>query len=120
MISLTYCKDTSISKHQYHCNSFASFTHYIEIKCYLVMFGHKNKHTHIRTMAEFKIVHTHLCFQPQPRSISPTQKQTILSMLDAGQSAHSIASTTDLNVSTISRLDIATVLHLIISLEDDS
>ena len=38
------------------------------------------------------------------RSISPTQKQTILSMLDAGQSAHSIASTTGLNVSTISRL----------------
>jgi len=38
------------------------------------------------------------------RSISPTQKQTILSMLDAGQSAHSIASTTGLNVSTISRI----------------
>ena len=38
------------------------------------------------------------------KSISPTQKQTILSMLDAGQSAHSIACTTGLNVSTISRL----------------
>ena len=38
------------------------------------------------------------------RSISPTQKQTILSMLDASQSAYSIASTTGLNVSTISRL----------------
>ena len=38
------------------------------------------------------------------RSISPTQKQTILSTLDAGQSAHSIVSTTGLNVSTISRL----------------
>ena len=38
------------------------------------------------------------------RSISPTQKQTILSMLDVGQSAHSIASTTGLNVSTISRI----------------
>ena len=25
MISLTYCKDTSISKHQYYCNSFAPF-----------------------------------------------------------------------------------------------
>ena len=38
------------------------------------------------------------------KSISPTQKQTILSMLDAGQSVHSIASTTSLNVSTISRI----------------
>ena len=38
------------------------------------------------------------------RSISPAQKQTILSMLNAGQSAHSIASTTGLNVSTISRI----------------
>ena len=25
MILLTYCKDTSISKHQYHCNGFAPF-----------------------------------------------------------------------------------------------
>ena len=38
------------------------------------------------------------------RSISPTQKQTILSIFDASQSTHSIASTTGLNVSTISRL----------------
>ena len=38
------------------------------------------------------------------RSLSSTQKNTILSMLDAGQSARSIASTTGVNVSTISRL----------------
>jgi len=38
------------------------------------------------------------------RTISFTQKTTILSMLDAGQSAHHIASTTGLHVSTISRL----------------
>ena len=38
------------------------------------------------------------------RSHSSSQKNTILSMLDAGQSARSIASTTGVNVSTISRL----------------
>ena len=38
------------------------------------------------------------------RSLSSTQMNTILSMLDAGQSAHSFASTTGFNVSTISRL----------------
>ena len=38
------------------------------------------------------------------RSISSTQRNTNLSMLDAGQSAHSIASATGLHVSTISRL----------------
>ena len=38
------------------------------------------------------------------RSISSTQRNTILSMLDAGQSAHSITSATGLHVSTISRL----------------
>ncbi|KAL4066536.1 hypothetical protein J3A83DRAFT_4257380, partial [Scleroderma citrinum] len=38
------------------------------------------------------------------QSLSPTQKASILSMLDAGQSAHSIASSTGIHVSTISRL----------------
>ena len=38
------------------------------------------------------------------RSLSPTQKANILSMLDAGQSAHSISTSTGLHVSTISRL----------------
>ena len=38
------------------------------------------------------------------KSISSTQRNTILSMLDAGQSAHSIASATGLHVFTISRL----------------
>ncbi|KAI0260795.1 hypothetical protein BGY98DRAFT_892441, partial [Russula aff. rugulosa BPL654] len=38
------------------------------------------------------------------RSLSVAQKNCILTMLDAGHSAHSIASTTGLNVSTISRL----------------
>jgi len=38
------------------------------------------------------------------KSISPTQKQNILSMLDAGQSANSIASATGLYLSTISRI----------------
>ena len=38
------------------------------------------------------------------RSLSATQKNNILSKLDAGHSAHSIASTTGIHVSTISRL----------------
>jgi len=38
------------------------------------------------------------------RSISPTQKQNILSMLDSGQSANFIASATGLHLSTISRI----------------
>jgi len=38
------------------------------------------------------------------RSLSPAQKNTILTMLDAGRSAHSIASTTGVHASTISRL----------------
>ena len=38
------------------------------------------------------------------RTLSPTQKNHILSRLDAGHSAHSIASTTDIHASTISRL----------------
>ena len=38
------------------------------------------------------------------KSISSTQKNTILSMLDSGHSAYSIAATTGLHVSTISRL----------------
>jgi transposase len=37
-------------------------------------------------------------------SLSQTQKNTILSMLDAGHSAHSIASITGVHASTISRL----------------
>src|SRR3981189_647681 len=38
------------------------------------------------------------------RSLSPAQKNTILTMLDAGHSAYSIASTTGIHTSTISRL----------------
>ena len=38
------------------------------------------------------------------KSLSPTQKHTILTKLDAGHLAHSIASTTGVNVSTITRL----------------
>ena len=38
------------------------------------------------------------------RSLSLTQKNIILSILDAGQSAHSIASTTGVNASNISRI----------------
>jgi transposase len=38
------------------------------------------------------------------RTLSSAQKHTILTMLDAGHSANSIASTTSINVSTISRL----------------
>jgi transposase len=38
------------------------------------------------------------------RTLSLTQKNRILSMLDAGHSAHSIASTTGVHTSTISRL----------------
>ena len=38
------------------------------------------------------------------RSLSSAQKNTILTMLDAGCSAHSIASTTGVHASTISRL----------------
>ncbi|KAF8836908.1 hypothetical protein BDN67DRAFT_885708, partial [Paxillus ammoniavirescens] len=38
------------------------------------------------------------------RSLSSTQKNTILTMLDSGHTAHAIASSTGLNVSTISRL----------------
>ncbi|KIJ18249.1 hypothetical protein PAXINDRAFT_40010, partial [Paxillus involutus ATCC 200175] len=37
-------------------------------------------------------------------SFSSTQKNNILTMLDSGHTAHAIASTTGLNVSTISRL----------------
>ena len=36
--------------------------------------------------------------------LSATQKNIILSILDVGQSAHSIASTTGVNASTVSRL----------------
>ena len=38
------------------------------------------------------------------QSLSTTQKSTILSQLDAGHSIHSIASSTDLGIATISRL----------------
>ena len=38
------------------------------------------------------------------RTLSPAQKNHILSMLDAGHSAHSIASITGVHTSTISRL----------------
>ena len=38
------------------------------------------------------------------RTLSPTQKNHILSRLDAGHSAHSIASTTGIHASTISKL----------------
>jgi len=38
------------------------------------------------------------------KSLSPAQKNTILTMLDSGCSAHFIASTTGVHASTISRL----------------
>jgi hypothetical protein len=57
-------------------------------------------------MSEFEKTHTLFLFLTTiiMRSLSPTQKHSILSMLNAGHSAHSIASTTSVQASTISRL----------------
>ena len=70
------------------------------------MFGHTNKDTHSNIVSEFKKTHMLLYFQP-PSSWEPFflhQKNCILSMLNVGHSAHSIASITDVHTSTISRL----------------
>ena len=55
-------------------------------------------------MSEFKTIHTLLSFLPPSSSLSSAQKNTILTMLDAGQSTCSISATTGVHPSTISRL----------------
>jgi len=67
--------------------------HYKQIYTYKYMSGFKiSSHTSLSSTSMIM------------RSLSQTHQNTILSMLNSGHSAHSIASTTGIHVSTISRL----------------